>query len=496
MWASKARQHNPLPGGTLSTGRQDLQPGSWEVVRGIFFLDFALRSLLELCLAVCIRSSSYLHYNLISGLGSLNNQISSTRDASALDPKTEFFIMPPIMITRIAGQPAAAASRGGGTGGRAGRGGGRIRGCSSDQGDGRNDGQGGQVGGQGSKVNDSVDGVPDFFTIIAHQLKNLLPKIVAQVGDQGRGQVIGRNLNGDAVNDKIQGDVSRGCSYKEFLACNPKEFDGKGGAIVYTRWIVKMESVQDMSGCRDSQKVKYTAGSFVGKALTWEEFRPSNEMQKLETELWNHIMVGAGHAAYIDRFHELARLVPHLVTPKGIRIERYVYGLALQIRGMLAVMEPNTIQKAVQIAGTLTNEALRNGSIKKNPEKRGNRGEPSKDRNVKDDNKRTRTGNAYATTTDLVGRENTGTVPKCTTCNTHHSPGAPCCTCFNCNRPCHFAKDCRVVPRNVNPINARNPTAMTCYECGSTDHIKSACLRLNQAQGPGGNIRTVVYHIS
>ncbi|GJT20864.1 reverse transcriptase domain-containing protein [Tanacetum coccineum] len=72
-----------------------------------------------------------------------------------------------------------------------------------------------------------------------------------------------------------------------------------------------MESVQDMSGCRDSQKVKYTAGSFVGKALTWwnsqihtrgreavvgmswedfktltrEEFYPSNEMQKLETEL-------------------------------------------------------------------------------------------------------------------------------------------------------------------------------------------------------------------
>ncbi|GKG41768.1 hypothetical protein Tco_0473519, partial [Tanacetum coccineum] len=24
-----------------------------------------------------------------------------------------------------------------------------------------------------------------------------------------------------------------------------------------------------MSGCRDSQKVKYTTGSFVGKALTW-----------------------------------------------------------------------------------------------------------------------------------------------------------------------------------------------------------------------------------
>ncbi|GJV72502.1 putative reverse transcriptase domain-containing protein [Tanacetum coccineum] len=116
-----------------------------------------------------------------------------------------------------------------------GRGGGRTRGCSGDQGDGKNDGPGGQAGGQGSEVNDGVNGVPDFSTIIAQQLQNLLPTIVAQVGDQGRGQGNGRNQNGDAVNDNI--------------------------------W--EMLVGVDMSGCRDSKKVKYTAGSFVGKDLTW-----------------------------------------------------------------------------------------------------------------------------------------------------------------------------------------------------------------------------------
>ncbi|GJS04391.1 putative reverse transcriptase domain-containing protein [Tanacetum coccineum] len=341
----------------------------------------------------------------------------------------------------FAGRPAAA-SRGGGTGGRIGRGGGRTRGRSGDQSDGRNKGQGSQVGGQGREVNDGFDEVPNFSTIIAQQLQNLLPTIVAQVGDQGRGQGIGRNQNGDAANDHIQGDVGnvienndcRDCTYKEFLACNPKEYDGKGGAVVYTRWIEKMESVQDMSGCGDNQKVKYIASSFVGKALTWlnshihtlgqevvvgmswdnfksltrEEFCPSNEMQKLETELWNHAMVGAGHVAYTDRFHELDRLVPHSVTPENRRIKRYVYGLAPQIQGMVATTEPKTIQKTVQIARTLTDEALRNASIKKNPEKTGNGGEPSKDRNVRDDNKRTRTGNAFATTTNPVWRENMG----------------------------------------------------------------------------------------
>ncbi|GKD83181.1 hypothetical protein Tco_1350020, partial [Tanacetum coccineum] len=38
---------------------------------------------------------------------------------------------------------------------------------------------------------------------------------------------------------------------------------------VLTRWIEKMEFVQDMSGCSVDQKVKYIIGSFVGKALTW-----------------------------------------------------------------------------------------------------------------------------------------------------------------------------------------------------------------------------------
>nr|GEX60759.1 hypothetical protein [Tanacetum cinerariifolium] len=33
--------------------------------------------------------------------------------------------------------------------------------------------------------------------------------------------------------------------------------------------------------------------------------------------------------------------------------------------------------------------------------------------------------------------------------------------------------DCRGVPRNVNPINPRNPPVRACYECGSTDHVRN-----------------------
>ncbi|GJY30423.1 hypothetical protein Tco_0413918 [Tanacetum coccineum] len=168
--------------------------------------------------------------------------------------------MPPKMMTRSAGRETAVP-RGGRTGKRTGRGGGRTRGRSGDQGNGGIDGQ---------------DGL------------NLLPTIVAQIGNQGRGQGNGRNQNSDAINDNIRGDVRN---------------------VIEN--MTKMESVQDMSGCEVNQKVRYNAGSFVGKALTWwnslihtrgreaaigmswedfktltkEEICPSNEMQKLETEL-------------------------------------------------------------------------------------------------------------------------------------------------------------------------------------------------------------------
>ncbi|GJV80387.1 putative reverse transcriptase domain-containing protein [Tanacetum coccineum] len=290
-----------------------------------------------------------------------------------------------------------------------------------------NGGANGGVEGANGNVGGANEGAPDFPTIIAQQLRNLLPAMLAQ----------------------------------EFLACNPKEYDGKGGVVALTRWIEKMEYVHDMSGCSIDQKVKYTAGSFVSKALTWW----NSQIRTLSREvavIWNHAMVGAGHAAYTDRFHELARLVPHLVTPESRMIERFLDG------------------------GCMIDEAVRNGTIKK-VEKRGNVGEPSKDRNGRDDNKRTRTVNAFATTVNPVGRENTGTWPKCTTCNSYHAPGGPCRTCYNYNRPGHLAKDYRSIPRNVNPVNAKNLPVRACYECGSTDHVRPACPRWNRVQGPGGN---------
>nr|GFA87583.1 hypothetical protein [Tanacetum cinerariifolium] len=197
--------------------------------------------------------------------------------------------------------------------------------------------------------------------------------------------------------------IARPTSYHH-CSSSPKYYDGKDGAIVYTRWIEKMEPVQEMSGCGVNQKV-----------LMRKEFCLNNEMQKRETEFWCHVMVKAGHGAYSDRFHVLARLVPHLVTLKNKRIER-----------------------------------------------------PSRDSNVRDDPKRSRTERAFALTTNPVRREYTSAAPKCTNCNFHHHPEMPYHTCTKYNRLGNFSKDCRVGPRMATTANAKNSTAAhrACFVCG------------------------------
>ncbi|GJU90684.1 hypothetical protein Tco_1303107 [Tanacetum coccineum] len=182
---------------------------------------------------------------------------------------------------------------------------------------------------------------PDIAAIIAQQLQTILPQIITQVTNNVN------NANGG-------NGRNNGCTYKGFMACNPKEYDGKGGAIALTRWIEKMENVIDNSGCAENQK-----------ALLVEELCPSNEMEKLESEFWNHKMVGANHAGYMDRFHELAKLVPHLVTPESSLIKRYIAGLALEIRGMLRATQPIIIQSEILRAGILTDEAASCGTLTK-----------------------------------------------------------------------------------------------------------------------------------
>ncbi|GKE15116.1 reverse transcriptase domain-containing protein [Tanacetum coccineum] len=228
------------------------------------------------------------------------------------------------------------------------------------------------------------------------------------------------------------------------MSGRPRDFDRTGGAVALTRWVEKMESVIDNSGCLANQRVKYVASSFIGKALTWwntqvqargrdaanamvwkdfkallmTKFCPSNEIEKLEGEFWNHSMVGADHAGYTNRFHELAKLVPHLVTSEAKRVTRYINGLPSQIRGMLRATQPATIQAAILTARILTDEAVRSGTLAKASEKRKEMDEASKSESVGKDEKKAKWGRGFVVAVP-PGREN-GNFPKCARCKSRY----------------------------------------------------------------------------
>nr|GEW76591.1 hypothetical protein [Tanacetum cinerariifolium] len=166
-------------------------------------------------------------------------------------------------------------------GGRTGRGGGRTGEPTGRVGSGTGD-RDGQGGDRGIGADGGVDEVPDFFTIITQRLS-------ANVSN-------GRNRY----------------SYKEFMACNLKDYDGKRGVIVYTRWIEKMESVQDMSGRGANQKDD-NKRSRIGRAFS----TVTNPVMK----------------EYTGHFARDYRVGPRMVTPLKARNWTTAQGACFECSG-------------------------------------------------------------------------------------------------------------------------------------------------------------------
>ncbi|GJV71659.1 hypothetical protein Tco_1491654 [Tanacetum coccineum] len=102
--------------------------------------------------------------------------------------------------------------------------------------------------------------------------------------------------------------VARKCSYKEFMSCQPFNFNGTEGAIGLIRWFQRTESVFSRSNCAEKNKVKFAISTLTEESLfwwnsfaqpirieeaykvTWSEFKrllikkycPQNEIKKME----------------------------------------------------------------------------------------------------------------------------------------------------------------------------------------------------------------------
>jgi hypothetical protein len=132
-------------------------------------------------------------------------------------------------------------------------------------------------------------------------------------------------------------------------------------------------------------------------------------------------MKDADIPGYNSKFHELARLVPYMVNPEPKRIQRYIWGLVPQIRGLVTASKPTSMHDDMDLAGSLADEMVRNGTLGK---------AQAGDKRKWDNNKQGSSGsNDYRKPSNAV-KNFVATVPeralyartqpKCNKCNYHH----------------------------------------------------------------------------
>nr|GFA41783.1 reverse transcriptase domain-containing protein [Tanacetum cinerariifolium] len=175
--------------------------------------------------------------------------------------------------------------------------------------------------------------------------------------------------------------TARPCYYTDFMKCRPLNFKGTEGTVGLTRWIEKMESVFNISGC-------VVENHFV-----------SNETEK---------------------------------------VDKYISGLLDNIYGNVKSSKPKMLDDTIELANDLMDQKLRTYAERKSDSKRKAddisriNQQPFKKQNVA---KAYNLGSAEKKTYE-------GNAPKCTKCQRNHS--GPCTLkCHKCRKIGHDARDYR-----------------------------------------------------
>nr|GEZ21325.1 hypothetical protein [Tanacetum cinerariifolium] len=251
-------------------------------------------------------------------------------------------------------------------------------------------------------------------------------------GNGGNGNGQGGNGNGDRRGDR---PVARKCTYQDFMKCQPLNFKGTKCVVGLIRWREKMETLFHISNCPKRYQVKYATCTLLDSVLTWwnshkrtiktdvayalswrelmklmtEVYCPRNEIQKIETELWNLTVKNNDMDTYTQRFQELTMMCTKIVLEEEDRMEKFIGGFPDNIQGNVIAAEPTRLQDAVRFANNLMDKKLKGYAVKNAKNKRR---------------------------FDTSHRDNRGQVA----------------TCFKCGAQGHYQKDCPKV-KNQNRRN-------------------------------------------
>ncbi|GJX93232.1 reverse transcriptase domain-containing protein [Tanacetum coccineum] len=183
---------------------------------------------------------------------------------------------------------------------------------------------------------------------------NMTPESVQAMIDQA----LQRNsTNGDASHsshgdDRRNVQTARPCYYADFMKCQSLNIKGTKCVVGLTRWIEKMESVFNISGCA----IENQEG--LKKKMT-DKYCPLSEIQKLEIELWNLKVKGNDVPAYTERFQELTLICTKFCANETEKINKYIRGLPDNIYGNVKSSKPKMLDETIELANVLMDQKLR-----------------------------------------------------------------------------------------------------------------------------------------
>ncbi|GKC71849.1 putative reverse transcriptase domain-containing protein [Tanacetum coccineum] len=250
---------------------------------------------------------------------------------------------------------------------------------------------------------------------------------------------------------------------------------------------------------------KRTIGVEAAYAMNWVElmklmtkvYCPRNEIQKMETELWNLTVKGNDLTAYTQRFQELILLSTRMVPDEEDRVERFIGGLPDNIQGNVIAANLARLQDVIRIANQLMDKKLQGYAARSAENKRRMESNLRDNRGQQPSFKRQNTsGQNVARAYTARNNERNGYVgllPYCNKCRLHHEE---LCTirCGNCKKVGHQTRDCRAaIALNTQRAPVGNQQGIICYECGRPGHFRKDCPKLrnrnlgNQTRNKNGN---------
>ncbi|GJZ15964.1 putative reverse transcriptase domain-containing protein [Tanacetum coccineum] len=179
-------------------------------------------------------------------------------------------------------------------------------------------------------------------------LNNMTPESIQAMIDQA---LLRNSTNGDGSHSS-HGDnrrnvqTARPCFYADFMKCQPLNFKGTKGVVGLTRWIEKMESVFNISGCAIENQVKFATCTLLGAALTW----------------WNGQIRTLGLEAYAMTWE--------FVANETEKVDKYIGGLPDNIYGNVKSARPKTLDETIELANDLMDQKLRTYAERQSDNKR------------------------------------------------------------------------------------------------------------------------------